>query len=146
MTMGYCMKKNEKIKSFYYSLRDKDDIPLTIKKTVIPRFFDDVFYLNDPFGKSYLEYKVINANAKNNKGHKIKKIDENSLYNNFAKIGEIILGKKKFGLSKSSFKDFIFEQKTSLIELQKKQCFQNLGYENNSYPYLNRFFGISFYF
>ena len=149
MTMGYCMQKNEKIKSFYYSLRDKDDVPLTIQKTVIPRFLDDVFYLNDPFGKNYLEYKVINAIAKNildNKGHKIKKIDENSLYNNFAKIGEIILGKEKFGLSKSSFKDFIFEQKILLTELQKKQCIHNLGYENNSYPYFNRFFGISFYF
>jgi hypothetical protein len=50
MTMGYCMQKNEKIKSFYYSLRDKDGIPLPIQKTVIPRFLDDVFYLNDPFG------------------------------------------------------------------------------------------------
>ena len=107
MTMCYYMKKNEKIKSFYYSLRDKDDVPLTIKKTVIPRFFDDVFYLNDPFGKSYLEYKVINAIAKNildNKGLKIKKIDENILYNNFAKIGEIILGKKKLDYQKQVLK------------------------------------------
>ena len=76
MTMGYCMQKNEKIKSFYYSLRDNDGVPLSIKKTVIPRFLDDIFYLNDPFGKNYLEYKVINAIAKNildNKGHKINK-------------------------------------------------------------------------
>ena len=149
MTMGYCMQKNEKIKSFYYSLRDDDGVPLPIQKTVIPRFLDDVFYLNDPFGHNYLEYKVINAitkNILNNKGHKINKIDENSLYNNFSKIGEYIIKREKFGLSKLSFKDFIFEQMTLLSELQKKQCMQNLGYENNTYPYLNRFFGISFFF
>ena len=149
MTMGYCMQKNEKIKSYYYSLRDNDGVPLTIKKTVIPRFLDDVFYLNDPFGKNYLEYKVINSIAKNildNKGHKISKIDESSLYNKFSKIGEFTIKKEKFGLSKLSFKDFIFEQMTLLSELQKKQCMQNLGYENNSYPYLSRFFGISFFF
>jgi hypothetical protein len=149
MTMGYCMQKNEKTKSYYYSLRDNDGVPLTIKKTVIPRFLDDVFYLNDPFGKNYLEYKVINSIAKNildNKGHKISKIDESSLYNKFSKIGEFTIKKEKFGLSKLSFKDFIFEQMTLLSELQKKQCMQNLGYENNSYPYLSRFFGISFFF
>ena len=151
MTMGYCMQKNEKIKSFYYSLRDKKGIPLPINKTVIPRFLDDVFYLNDPFGKNYLEYKVINEIAKNildNKGHKIKKIDESSLFNNFSKIGEsdFDISKEKFGLSKLSFEDFIFEKMTLLTELQKKQCMQNLGYENNTYPYLSRFIGVSFYF
>ena len=151
MTMGYCMQKNEKIKSFYYSLRDKKGIPLPINKTVIPRFLDDVFYLNDPFGKNYLEYKVINEVAKNildNKGHKIKKIDESSLFNNFSKIGEsdFDISKEKFGLSKLSFEDFIFDKMTLLTELQKKQCMQNLGYENNTYPYLSRFIGVSFYF
>ena len=149
MTMGYCMQKNEKIKSFYYSLRDSDGVPLTIQKTVIPRFLDDVFYLNDPFGKNYLDCKVINAITKNildNKGHRINKIDENSLYNNFSKIGDFVIKKENFGLSKLSFKDFIFEQMTLLTESQKKQCIQNLGYENNSYPYLSRFFGISFFF
>ena len=152
MTMGYCMQKNEKIKSYYYSLRDKDGLPLPINKTVIPRFLDDVFYLNDPFGHNYLDYKVINEIAKNildNKGHKIKKIDENSLYNNYSKIGDsdnIIKDKDKFGLSKLSFEDFIFEEMTLLTELQKKQCMQNLGYENNTYPYLSRFIGVSFYF
>ena len=151
MTMGYCMQKNEKIKSFYYSLRDNNGIPLQIHKTVIPRFLEDVFYLNDPFGRNYLEYKVVNEIAKNildNKGHKIKKIDENSLYNNFSKIGEgnININKEKFGLSKLSFEDFIFEEMTLLTELQKKQCMQNLGYENNTFPYLSRFIGVSFYF
>ena len=151
MTMGYCMQKNEKIKSFYYSLRDSNGLPLPIHKTVIPRFLDDVFYLNDPFGRNYLEYKVINEIAKNlldNKGHRIKKIDENSLYNNFSKIGEgdAKMSKEKFGLSKLSFEDFIFEEMTLLTELQKKQCMQNLGYENNTYPYLSRFIGVSFYF
>ena len=149
MTMGYCMQKNEKIKSFYYSLRDSDGVPLQIKKTVIPRFLDDVFYLNDPFCKNYLEYKVINSISKNildNKGHKINKIDENSLYNNYSKIGGFIIKRENFGLSKLSFKDFIYEQMTLLNELQKKQCIQNLGYENNSYPYLSRYFGISFFF
>ena len=151
MTMGYCMQKNEKIKSFYYSLRDNKGIPLPINKTVIPRFLDDVFYLNDPFGRNYLEYKVINEIAKNildNKGHKIKKIDEISLFNNFSKIGEgdVNITKEKFGLSKLSFEDFIFEKMTLLTELQKKQCMQNLGYENNTYPYLSRFIGVSFYF
>ena len=110
---------------------------------------DDVFYLNDPFGKNYLVCKVINAITKNildNKGHRINKIDENSLYNNFSKIGEFVIKKEKFGLSSLSFKDFIFEQMTLLTESQKKQCIQNLGYENNSYPYLSRFFGISFFF
>ena len=149
MTMGYCMQKNEKIKSFYYSLRDNDEVPLQIKKTVIPRFLDDVFYLNDPFCKNYLDYKVINAISKNlldNKGHKIKKLDESSLYNNYSKIGQFVIKREKFGLSKLSFKDFIYDQMTLLNELQKKQCMQNLGYENNSYPYLSRFFGISFFF
>ena len=149
MTMGYCMQKNEKIKSFYYSLRDKDGIPLPIQKTVIPRFLDDVFYLNDPFGHNYLEYKVINAIMKNildNKGRRINKIDENSLWNNFSKIGEVNIRREKFGLSRLSFKDFIYEQMTLLNEVQKKQCMQNLGYENNTYPYLNRFIGVSFYF
>ena len=149
MTMGYCMQKNEKIKSFYYSLRDSDGVPLTLEKTVIPRFLDDTFYLNDPFGKNYLDCKVINAITKNildNKGRRIKKIDENILYNNFSKIGDFVIKKDKFGLSKLSFKDFIFEQMTLLTESQKKQCIQNLGYENNSYPYLSRFFGISFFF
>ena len=149
MTMGYCMQKSEKIKSFYYSLRDKDGVPLPIHKTVIPRFLDDVFYLNDPFGHNYLEYKVINAIMKNildNKGHKINKIDENSLFNKYSKIGEINIRREKFGLSRLSFKDFIFDQMTLLSELQKKQCMQNLGYENNTYPYLSRFIGVSFYF
>ena len=151
MTMGYCMQKNEKIKSYYYSLRDNKGLPLTIHKTVIPRFLDDVFYLNDPFGKNYLEYKVINEIAKNildNKGHKIKKIDENSLFNNYSKIGEgdLNISKEKFGLSKLSFEDFIFDEMTLLTETQKKQCMQNLGYENNTYPYLGRFIGVSFYF
>ena len=151
MTMGYCMQKNEKIKSFYYSLRDKKGLPLPIHKTVIPRFLDDVFYLNDPFGHNYLEYKVINEIAKNlldNKGHKIKKIDEDSLFNNYSKIGEgdVNMNKEQFGLSKLSFEDFIFEEMTLLTELQKKQCMQNLGYENNTYPYLSRFIGVSFYF
>ena len=54
--------------------------------------------------------------------------------------------KDKFGLSKLSFEDFIFEEMTLLTELQKKQCMQNLGYENNTYPYLSRFIGVSFYF
>ena len=81
-----------------------------------------------------------------NKSLKIKKIDENSLYNNFAKIGEIILGKKNLDYQNQVLKILFFEQKTLLIELQKKQYIQKLGYENNSYPYLNRFFGISFYF
>ena len=148
MTMGYCMQKSEKIKCSYYSLRDDDEVPLSIKKTVIPRFLDDIFYLNDPFGHNYLEYKVINAISKNlldNKGRKIKEIDENSLYNIFSRIGEC---KKieKFGLSKLSFKEFIFDKMTLLNELQKKQCMRNLGYEDNTYPYLSRFFGISFYF
>ena len=149
MTMGYCMQKNEKIKSFYYSLRDNDGVPLPIHKTVIRRFLDDIFYLNDPFGKNYLEYKVINSITKNildNKGHKINKIDENSLYNNYSKIGEFKIKKEKFGLSKLTFKDFIYDQLNLLNESQKKQCMQNLGYENNNYPYLSRFFGISFYF
>ena len=151
MTMGYCMQKNEKIKSYYYSLRDKNGHPLQIQKTVIPRFLDDVFYLNDPFGKNYLEYNVINSIAKNildNKGHKIKNIDENSLYNNFSKITDGIfdIKKEKFGLSKLSFEDFIFDEMTLLTELQKKQCMQNLGYENNTYPYLSRLIGVSFYF
>ena len=149
MTMGYCMQKNEKIKTIYYSLRDDDGVPLVIQKTVIPRFLDDIFYLNDPFGYNYLEYKVINEITKNildNKGHKITKLDEKSLYNNYSKIGQTIIRREKFGLSKLSFKEFIFEQMTLLNELQKKQCMQNLGYENNTYPYLSRFFGISFYF
>ena len=151
MTMGYCMQKNEKIKSFYYSLRDKNGLPLTIHKTVIPRFLEDVFYLNDPFGYNYLEYKVVNEIAKNildNKGHKIKKIDENSLFNKYSKIGEsdCNMNKKNFGLSKLTFEDFIIEEMALLTELQKKQCMQNLGYENNTYPYLGRFIGVSFYF
>ena len=151
MTMGYCMQKNEKIKSHYYSLRDGNGLPLTIDKTVIPRFLDDVFYLNDPFGYNYLEYKVINEISKNildNKGHKIKKIDENSLFNKFSKIGEedYNISKENFGLSNLSFKNFIFEKMTLLTELQKKQCMQNLGYENNTFPYLSRFIGVSFYF
>ena len=83
MTMGYCMQKNEKIKSYYYSLRDKNGHPLQIQKTVIPRFLDDVFYLNDPFGKNYLEYNVINSIAKNildNKSMK-KKVNSNKAIN-----------------------------------------------------------------
>ena len=151
MTMGYCMQKNEKIKSYYYSLRDKNGLPLTIDKTVIPRFLDDAFYLNDPFGYNYLEYKVVNEISKNildNKGHKIKKIDENSLFNNFSKIGEGDYGitKENFGLSNLSFKDFIIEKLTLLTESKKIQCMQNLGYENNTFPYLSRFIGVSFYF
>jgi hypothetical protein len=113
MTMGYCMQKNEKIKSFYYSLRDDNGVPLTIQNSVIPRFLDDVFYLNDPFGNNYLGYNVINAIAKNltdNKGHKIIKVDENSLYNNFSNIGDYTVKRDKFGLSKLCFKEFIFQQ------------------------------------
>ena len=45
-----------------------------------------------------------------------------------------------------TFKDFMYDQLNLLNESQKKQCMQNLGYENNNYPYLSRFFGISFYF
>ena len=100
-------------------MRDGNGLPLTIDKTVIPRFLDDVFYLNDPFWYNYLEYKVINEISKNildNKGHKIKKIDENSLFNKFSKIGEedYNISKENFGLSNLSFKNFIFEKMTLL--------------------------------
>ena len=40
----------------------------------------------------------------------------------------------------------MYELMTPLSDELKKKCMINLGYEENTYPYLNRFVAISFYF
>ena len=149
MTMGYCMQKNNSIRQKCYSLRDERNIPLPTYKTVIPKFLDDIFYMNDPFGKNVLDCRIINQISQNFldiKGRKLNKIDEESLSNNFSKIGDFQLSKNNFGLSQLSFKEYIFELMTLLSEKKKKQCMNNIGYEDSTYPFLGRFFGISFHF
>ena len=151
MTMGYCMQKNPKNNFKEYSLRDKNKIPLPIQKTVIPFFLNDIFYINDPFCRNYLDYPIIekiSSNILDNKGRKIRPIDEETFYSNYMKIGNYELNtfNLNFGLSKLAFKDYIYDCMNLLSEEHKKQSIKNLGYEQNMFPYLGRFFSISFYF
>ena len=151
MTMGYCMQKNPKIKSKEYSLRDKTKSLLPIQKTVISHFLDDIFYLNDPFCRDYLDYPIlekISSNILDNKGRKIRPIDEETFHSNYMKIGEYELNtfNLNFGLTKLAFKDYIYECMNLLGEEHKKSSMKNLGYEENMYPYIGRFFSVSFYF
>ena len=149
MTMGYCMQRNPKIISKNYVISDEKQNPLPIHKTVISKFLDDLFYIYDPFCKNYLSYNIINDISKNivdSKGKPIHEIDELSLINKYTRIGELDLNTDKFGLSRLSFKNLMTEIMTPLNDELKKKCMFNLGYEENTYPYLNRFIAISFYF
>ena len=149
MTMGYCMQRNPKIISKNYVISDEKQNPLPMHKTVISKFLDDLFYIYDPFCKNYLSYNIINDITKNivdNKGKPVHEIDEISLINKYTKIGELDLNSDKFGLSRLSFKNLMYELMSPLNDELKKKCMLNLGYEENTYPYLNRFLSISFYF
>ena len=149
MTMGYCMQRNPKIISKNYVISDEKQNPLPLHKTVISKFLDDLFFINDPFCKNYIPYNIINEISKNivdAKGKPVHEIDELSLINKYSKIGNLDLNTDKFGLSRLSFKDLIYELITPLNDNLKKKSMCNLGYEENTYPYLYRFVGISFYF
>ena len=149
MTMGYCMQRNPKIVSKNYVINDEKQNPLPLHKTVINKFLDDLFYINDPFCKNYLPYNIVSEICKNvvdSKGKPVQEIDELSLMNKYTRIGDIDLNTDKFGLSKLSFKNLMYELMAPLNDELKKKCMFNLGYEDNTYPYLNRFVAISFYF
>ena len=149
MTMGYCMQRNPKIISKNYVISDDKQNPLPLHKTVISKFLDDLFYINDPFCKNYIPYNLINDISKNivdAKGKPVYEIDELSLINKYTRIGDLDLNTDKFGLSKLSFKDLIYELISPLNDNLKKKSMCNLGYEENTYPYLYRFIGVSFYF
>ena len=149
MTMGYCMQRNPKIFSKNYVISDDKQNPLPLHKTVISKFLDDLFYIYDPFCKNYLTYNILNEISRNitdSKGKPVHEVDEIYLINKYTKIGETDLNPDKFGLSRLSFKNFIYELLTPLTDELKKKSMYNLGYEENTYPYLNRFFAISFYF
>ena len=149
MTMGYCMQRNPKIISKNYVINDEKQNPLPLHKTVISKFLDDLFYINDPFCKNYLQYNILSEMSKNivdSKGKPVHEIDEISLINKYTKIGEMDLNVDTFGLSRLSFKDMMYELMSPLNDDLKKKCMFNLGYEENTYPYLNRFVAVSFYF
>ena len=149
MTMGYCMQKNPKIISKNYIISDEKQNPLPIHKTIISKFLDDLFYINDPFCKNYIQSNIISEICKNivdSKGKPVNEVDELFLMNKYSKIGDIELNAENFGLSKLCFKNLLFELMAPLSDELKKKSMCNLGYEENTYPYLNRFFSISFYF
>ena len=149
MTMGYCMQKNPKIISKNYIISDEKQNPLPIHKTIISKFLDDLFYINDPFCKNYIQSNIISEICKNivdSKGRPVNEVDELFLMNKYSKIGDIELNAENFGLSKLCFKNLLFELMAPLSDELKKKSMFNLGYEENTYPYLNRFFSISFYF
>ena len=149
MTMGYCMQRNPKIISKNYVISDDKQNTLPLHKTVINKFLDDLFYLYDPFCKNYITYNILNEIAKNiseSKGKPGHEVDELSLINKYTKIGELDLNPEKFGLSRLSFKNFVYELLAPLSDELKKKSMYNLGYEENTYPYLNRFISVSFYF
>ena len=63
------------------------------------------------------------------------------------KIGNIELdSSERFGLSRLSFKNMIYELLNPIKDDYKKRSISNLGYEENTYPYLNKLINISFYF
>ena len=68
--------------------------------------------------------------------------DNNSNNNNYSSAINI----NNFGLGKYAFKELIFDLIGSLNEENIKISMENLGYNNNMYPFLGRFFGINFYF
>ena len=149
MTMGYCMQKSPKIISKNYVLNDEKQNPLPIHKTVISKFLDDLFYIYDPFCKNYLPSNIISEICKSiydSKGKPVTEIDELSLMNKYSRIGDIELNSDNFGLSKLCFKNLIYDLLTPLSDELKKKSMSNLGYEENTYPYLNRFVSVSFYF
>ena len=149
MTMGYCMQRNPKMLSKNYVISDEKKNPLPINKTVINKFLDDLFYIYDPFCKNYLPFNIVSEICKNivdSKGKPIQEIDEISLVNKYSKIGDIDLNTEISGLSRLSFKNLVSELLTPLSDELKKKIMCNLGYEENTYPYLNRLITFSFYF
>ena len=149
MTMGYCMQNNPKIMYKKYAINDNNK-KLHLHKTAISKFLDDLFYINDPFCKNYLSINVIKEIIKgilDSKGNPISNLDENTLLNEYSKIGNIELDtSEKFGLSKLSFKNMIYDLLNQIKDEYKKRSICNLGYEENTYPYLNKLINISFYF
>ena len=143
------MQSNPKIAFKKYVISDnKNELPL--KKTAVSKFLDDLFYINDPFCKNYLPFNIIkeiNKGILDTKGNPISDFDENKLINEYSKIGNIELDiAEKFGLSRLSFKNMIYELLSPLKDEFKKRTICNLGYEENTYPYLNKLINISFYF
>ena len=149
MTMGYCMQNNPKIANKKYVIGDdKNELPL--HKTAISKFLDDLFYINDPFCKNYLPFNIIreiNKGILDSKGNPASDLDEIKLLNEYSKIGNIELDTtENFGLSRLSFKNMIYELLNPLKDELIKRTISNLGYEENTYPYLNKLINISFYF
>ena len=149
MTMGYCMQNNPKIAFKKYVISDnKKEIP--IYKTAISKFLDDIFYINDPFCQNYIPFNIIREIIKgilDTKGNPISELDEIKLANEYSKIGNIELDtNEKFGLSRLSFKNMIYDLLIPIKDEYKKKSIYNLGYEENSYPYLNKLINVSFYF
>ena len=149
MTMGYCMQSNPKISFKKYVVSDNNK-ELPIHKTAISKFLDDLFYINDPFCKNYLPYNIlkeINRAILDSKGNPVQELDEAKLINEYSKIGDIELDTtEKFGLSKLSFKNMIYEYLHQINDEYKITSMVNLGYEENTYPYLHKLINVSFYF
>lgn len=147
MTMGYCMQNSPKIISKKYVIKDPKKKEIPLYKTAISKFLDDLFYINDPFCKNYLPFNIIKEIIKgvlDNKGNQGIILDEQKLINEYSKMGNIDL--EKFGLSRLSFKNMIYDLLNQLKEEYIKRSICNLGYEENTYPYLNKLINISFYF
>ena len=149
MTMGYCMQTNPKIAFKKYVIgNDKKELPL--HKTAISKFLDDLFYINDPFCKNYLPFNIIreiNKGILDSKGNPASDLDEMKLLNEYSKIGNIELDTtENFGLSRLSFKNMVYELLNPLKDDLIIRTISSLGYEENTYPYLNKLINISFYF
>ena len=152
MTMGYCMQKNPKISSKNYILSKDKHTKLPLQKTAVSKFLDDLFYLNDPLNKNYLQYNIVGEICKNILDSKNKplKIDLKLLKETYSQLGDKELSKELnneiLGLSKLCFKDYIFYLLQNLNENQIRQSMSNLGYDENKFPYISRNMGVSFYF
>ena len=149
MTMGYCMQNSPKIVSKKYVIKDNKK-EISLNKTAISKFLDDLFYINDPFCNNYLPLNIIKEITKgilDSKGNQGLNFDETKLINEYSKIENIELDTaEKFGLSRLSFKNMIYDLLNPLKEEYIKRSICNLGYEENTYPYLNKLINISFYF
>ena len=147
MTQGDLMKPSSNISFKSYNLKDSDNKSIPINQTIISKFLDDLFYMNDPFNNNFVEYpavKKISENIIDNSGKKNKPIEEKAFKEYSYNCKDSNNGKT--GLSKLLFKDFMYEKMNLIDENKKKATMLNLGYNINTFPYMGRFFGFSIYF
>ena len=146
ITTGENMKQNSNIIYKSYTLKDNENKAIPIQDTIISKFLDDLFYLNEPFGYNFVQcppFQKITSLIFDNNGKNIKPIEENAFKSYCLNLKD---NNGKYGLSKLLFKDYLFDKMNLINEKLKKETMLILGYNYNTYPYLGRFFSFSIYF